>query len=134
MILGIDPGQRRVGLAVADRETRFARPLEVIDSRATDPLKRIAEVVEEMDVDLVVIGRPVTLAGRAERAVEDVAPFVQALRDSLSVEVREFDERLSTVIAESGMRAAGAGSKARSSLRDAVAAQVMLQNFLDARR
>ncbi|MEA2435297.1 MAG: putative pre6S rRNA nuclease [Actinomycetota bacterium] len=134
MILGIDPGTRRVGLAVADTETRFARPLEVIDSREIDPLERIVEVVRSMEVELVVVGRPIALSGRPERAVEDLKPFVEALRESLSVEVREFDERLSTVVAEAGLRASGAGRKARAALKDAVAAQVMLQNYLDTER
>lgn len=131
MILGVDPGERRVGIALADEETRFARPLEVVDVAATDPVARIAALVAELGVSLVVVGRPVALSGRAERAVEDAAPFLASLREALAVDVVEHDERLTTVIAERGLRAGGAGRDARKRIRDAVAAQVMLQGYLD---
>ena len=51
MILGIDPGERRVGVAVADPETRFARPLEVIDRKAIDAVGRISAIVRELDAE-----------------------------------------------------------------------------------
>jgi putative Holliday junction resolvase len=132
MILGIDPGERRVGLAIADPETRFARPLEVIDSRRTDPASRIAEIVAAEGVTVVVVGRPVGLSGRPGAAVEAQAKLVGALQRRLEVPVREFDERLTTVVAESALRSGGASAAARRRLRDAVAAQVLLQDYLDA--
>ncbi len=134
MILGVDPGERRVGVAVADEETSFARPLEVIDVAATDPVARLAELVSEHGATLVVVGKPLSLRGREDRAVADAAPFVSALRDALPVEVVEHDERLTTVIAERSLRAGGASSAARKAMRDAVAASVMLQGYLDGRR
>lgn len=133
MILGVDPGERRVGVALADEETRFARPLEVIDKRATDPVERIAALVTEHTVSLVVVGRPLSLSGEAAQAVADAAPFVASLREALPVEVVEYDERLTTVIAERSLRQGGARRDARKRLRDAVAAQVMLQGYMDAR-
>lgn len=134
MILGVDPGGRRFGVAVADEETLFARPLEVVDAATTDPVTRIADLVSENAATLVVVGRPVALSGAAERAVTDTAPFVEALRAAVPVEVVEHDERLTTVIAERSLRAGGASSAVRKKLRDAVAASVMLQGYLDARR
>lgn len=134
MILGVDPGERRVGVALADEETRFARPLEVVDVALADPVARIADLVREHVVSLVVVGRPVGLSGRDGPAVEAAAPFVAALRDALPVDVVEHDERLTTVIAERSLRAGGAKRDARKKLRDAVAAQVMLQGYLDTRR
>lgn len=134
MIVGVDPGERRVGIAVADEETSFARPLEVIDARATDPVERIAAIVNENDAGLVVVGRPVTLSGREGDAVETQKEFLALLRQRLGVEIVEHDERFTTVVAEQGLRASGAARAARKDLRDAVAAQVMLQGYLDARR
>lgn len=131
MILGVDPGQRRIGLAIADEETRFARPLDVIDTAARDPLATIASLVDEHDVSLVVVGRPVRLSGEAGPAVALQQGFVDQLRDALSVAVVEHDERLTTVVAERSMRAAGASAAKRKEMRDAVAAQVMLQGYLD---
>lgn len=134
MILGVDPGERRIGVAVADEETLFARPLEVIDARATDPVARLGELVAEHGATLVVVGKPLSLRGTEERAAQDAAPFVAALREALATEVVEHDERLTTVIAERSLRAGGAGREARKKVRDAVAASVMLQGYLDGRR
>jgi putative Holliday junction resolvase len=132
MILGVDSGERRVGLAVADSETNFARPLEVIDSRDTDVVMRIQEVVAEMNVTRVVVGRPVNLAGREGPAMDAHRTFLTQLRATLEVEVDVYDERMTSVIAERSLRAAGTSAAKRKEVRDAVAAQVMLQGYLDA--
>lgn len=129
--MGVDPGARRVGVALADLETRFARPLEVIDAAVADPVERIAAIVAESNVQLVVVGRPVGLSGRDGPAVAEQQALVGRLKERLSVPVEEHDERLTTVVAEQGLRASGAKSRARKEARDAVAAQVMLQGYLD---
>lgn len=134
MIMGIDPGERRVGVAVADLETRFARPLEVIDSRKVDPIARIVELIDELEVERVVMGRPLSLSGKAGPAVERQAAFLSRLRDACPVEVVEHDERLTTVMADSALRAAGRSAKDSKDVRDAVAAQILLQGYLDSER
>ena len=131
MIVAVDPGERRVGIAVADLETRFARPLEVIDTKVVDPVARILEIVTELDATKVVVGRPTDLKGRAGIAVEKQQVLVEALARSCTVEVVEHDERLTSVIADRALRAAGKSSKDARSIRDAVAAQVLLQDYLD---
>jgi putative Holliday junction resolvase len=133
MILGIDPGERRVGIAIADLETRFARPLEVVDVREQEPIARIRELVELNEVQKVVVGRPVTLAGVLGESAEKQKSFLVALRSELDVEVDVYDERLTTVIAERRLRDAGASKKKMEAVKDAVAAQVMLQGYLDSR-
>ncbi len=133
MILGVDPGQRRIGVAVADDSTRFARPLEVIDVTKADPVRRIAELVRALNARTLVIGRPTSLAGTPGPAVTAQQRLVTRLRDELSIEVIEHDERLTSVLADQGLLAGGARRGTRRALRDAVAAQVMLQSFLDAR-
>jgi len=132
VIVGIDPGERRVGVAVADPETRFARPLEVIDRQATDAVGRISTIVQELDAEFIVVGRPTGLSGRSGPAVEAQQQFVAELAAALSVEVREFDERFTSVVADRGLRAAGVKAKHLKARRDAVAAQVLLQDYLDA--
>jgi putative Holliday junction resolvase len=133
MILGIDPGERRVGVAVADDSTHFARPLEVIEVTETDPVARIAELVRELNADIVVIGRPTSLSGAPGPAVAAQQRLVSRLQEELSIEVLEHDERLTSILADQGLLAGGARREARRGLRDAVAAQVMLQSYLDAR-
>lgn len=132
MILGVDPGERRVGLAIADLETRFARPLEVVDTRESDPVERIQDVIAENGVTKVVVGRPVTLSGELGHSAAEQKSFLVRLRGALSVEVDVYDERLTTVIAERQLREAGVNPKKRKAIADAVAAQVMLQGYLDA--
>ncbi len=134
MILGVDPGSRRTGVALADLETRWARPLEVIDRRDQDPVSRIVEIVAEHEVGLIVVGRPVGLSGRSGPAVEVQQRFVAELREQAPVDVEEFDERLTTVVAERRLREGGASATKRKQIKDAVAAQLMLQDYLDSRR
>jgi putative Holliday junction resolvase len=133
MILGVDYGARRVGVAAADSVTRFARPVEVIDSIETDPVERIAQLVRELNATTVVVGRPVGLSGSSGSAVAAQQQFVSRLRVATTAEVTEHDERYTTVVAEQGLRASGARAGARRNARDAVAAQLMLQGYLDAR-
>lgn len=132
-ILGVDPGTRRIGLAIADLETRFARPLEVVPASG-EAIARILELAEERSVVKIVVGKPVGLSGRDGPAVAEQQSFVADLSAATEIPVDEYDERLTTVVAESALRSAGASAKSRKEIRDAVAAQVMLQGFLDANR
>jgi putative Holliday junction resolvase len=133
-MLGIDFGTKRIGVAAADLETRFARPLEVIDATEVDPIERIAQLVTELEATLVVVGKPVGLSGKDGPAVEAQSAFLHELRDAVSIEIAEHDERLTTVVADQQMRAAGLKREAKKKLRDAIAAQVMLQGYLDGSR
>ena len=132
-VIGVDPGSRRVGVAVADLETRFARPLEVIDVTVQDPVERILALAAEQGATTIVVGKPIGLSGIEGPAVQAQRGLVDELRNATDLEVTEHDERMTTVMAEAGMRASGATAKARRALRDAVAAQVMLQGYLDSR-
>jgi putative Holliday junction resolvase len=137
VILGIDPGTRRVGVAIADEETRMARPLEVIDVTDRLPVKRIADLVEEHAVREVVVGRPLSLSGEAGAAVAEYATFVDELRQDLAsknVPLIEYDERFTSLVADRSLREAGVKGRKRRKIVDAVAAQVMLQGYLDATR
>lgn len=131
MILGIDPGTKRVGIAIADLETRFARPLAIVEADQAEA--RILELVEEHAVVTVVVGRPVGLSGTAGPAVDNLEGFVERLRSALSddVELVSFDERLTSIVASQGLRAAGLSEKDARGKIDAVAAQVLLQGYLD---
>lgn len=133
MILGIDPGSRRIGIAAAESSTRLAYPVEVVDAERIDPVERISALVSELGAEAVVVGRPLGLSGRPGPAAARQAELVAALKAELAVPVLEHDERLTTVIADRAMRSAGAGRGARRRRADAVAAQVMLQGYLDSR-
>ena len=132
MILGVDPGERRIGVAIADAETKWARPLEVVDVRKADPVARIAQLALDNRVDLIVVGLPVSLSGKEGPAVEAQRRLVSELTRATDAKVTEYDERLTTAEAERGLRDAGVKSATRKKVRDAVAAQLMLQAYLDA--
>ena len=132
-ILGVDPGTKRIGLAIADLETRFAHPLEVLEM-SPDAIAAIVTRAGERGVVKIVVGKPVGLSGREGPAVEQQREFVESLRAATDIPVEEFDERLTTVVAEAALRAGGASAKSRAQIRDAVAAQVLLQGFLDSTR
>ena len=133
MIMGVDPGERRVGVAIADPETRFARPLLVIDVAEGDLVARLASLVREHDVQLVVVGKPLTLKGAEGPAAIRQRELVARLKEAAGVAVEEFDERFTTSIADDALRSAGSRRARRKEMRDAVAAQVMLQGYLDSR-
>ena len=130
-VLGVDPGSKRIGIAIADLETRFARPLEVLTA-GTAAIREIARLASVNGTTTIVVGKPIGLSGKEGPAVDTQRRFVEKLRAATPVDVVEYDERLTTVVAEAGLRAAGAKSQNRNEIRDAVAAQVMLQGFLDA--
>ena len=132
MILGVDPGERRIGVAVGDESTGVAVPVEVIDALTVDPVDRVAEIVAERGVELVVVGLPVELSGVEGPAVSAQRTLLESLTEKLDVPITVYDERLTTVVAEKAMRAAGGTAARRKQIRDAVAAQVMLQGYMDA--
>ena len=134
MILGVDPRARRVGVALADEATGVAVPLETIDLARSDVVARVGQLVARHDVSRVVVGRPVGLSGAPGPAAEAAAELVARLRAALDVEVTEYDERFTSVAAERSLAVRGTPARARRATVDALAAQVMLQGFVDSQR
>jgi putative Holliday junction resolvase len=134
-VLGLDLGDVRIGVAISDPDRRLAVPLGTVQvGRPPGEMRAVADLVSEHDATLVVVGEPVSMAGdRGDRASK-AASFAQALRAFLEVPVVLHDERWSTVEAERRLRDAGIGGRRRRSVIDAVAAQVILQAWLDAAR
>ncbi|MDQ3878144.1 MAG: Holliday junction resolvase RuvX [Actinomycetota bacterium] len=130
-VLGIDVGARRIGVAIADLETTVAVPLEVIDTRSTDAVARLSELIEDNNVSTLVVGRPTMLSGDDGSAVAAARSFADAVAESSGVKVCEYDERMTTVLAERRLRDANVAPAKRKQMRDALAAQVILQSYLD---
>lgn len=131
--LGIDFGERRIGLALSDPDGRFALPFGVIERR-TDrrAVYRIAELARNEEVGLLVVGEPLGLDGRGGEAAERVRRFGAKLAGVTGLPVRWVDEALTTVEATERLRAAGRLARdARDGRLDAVAAQLLLQEELD---
>lgn len=131
--LGLDIGERRIGVAVSDPTGTVATPLVVLDARAlardASPLRRLTA---DYEPDLVVVGLPLTLSGDEGPQAQSVRVTVRRLIEPLGIPVAYHDERLSSTAANRAMAAAGADARARRGSVDMVAASLILQSYLDA--
>ena len=132
--MGVDLGERRTGIAVTDLSGVLALPFTSLECAKENVLENIAELVFKEGIGLVVVGIPRSLDGRINSHARWVQGFCNSLRVRLDVPVEEWDERLSTVQAERYLREAGFSAHRRRGLRDATAATLVLQAFLDYKR
>jgi putative Holliday junction resolvase len=131
-ILGLDIGDRRIGVAVSDELMLTAQPVEVIHRALLEnDLESIAKLADMYDVRLVVVGMPLMLDRTVGRQAEKVQQFVEKLKKRLDIPVETIDERLSTSMAERVMIDAGVRRKKRRQHIDALAAAGILQVFID---
>ncbi len=132
-ILGIDYGTKRVGAALSDPGRSIAFPVEVYALRgARHDAGHYRELVEENDVERIVIGLPLHTSGREGQSAALARTFGDWLTEVTGRPVIYHDERYSTVEAEQRLIDAGLKREKRKALRDQLAAQIMLQGYLDA--
>ncbi len=136
MLIGVDYGERRVGIAVSDPSLTLAlaRPTATVSS-VDEAVQAVVEAVEDTGAAEVVVGLPLNMDGSAGPMVERVRAFVAQLEARLGAGVRvsTWDERLSSAMAERAMLDADLSRQKRRRLRDRMAAQAILQSALDAR-
>jgi putative Holliday junction resolvase len=132
-ILGLDPGERRIGVAMAVPGASLALPLTVLDATG-DWQAALAQLVAEHGVAGIVVGLPVSLSGSEGAAAARAREFAAAVGERLGLPVHLVDERLSTVAAGRALAEAGARGRRAARKRGAVdrsAAAVILQTWLD---
>jgi putative Holliday junction resolvase len=131
-ILALDFGRARIGVAISDELQLLAHPLETIpaNERATS---RVVELVRERNVEHVVVGIPKRMNGQIGTAATEALEFVEKLRAVLPCPVVTWDERLTTVAAHRALRDAGKKTRHTRGYIDQVAAQMILQSYLDSR-
>jgi putative Holliday junction resolvase len=131
--LGIDHGEARLGLALSDELGMLAHPLETLALKdVADPVARIADIVVREKVGTIVLGLPRNMDGSYGPAAEKVRAFAEKLRAACACEVKLWDERLTTVAAQRSLHEAGRNVKQSRAVIDQVAAQLILQGWLDA--
>ena len=132
-ILALDLGRVRIGVAISDELQLLAHPLETIqaDEQATP---RLAQIIREKKVDHVVVGIPRQMNGQIGVAATEALRFVEKLRTILPCPVVTWDERLTTVAAHRALREAGKKTRDTRAYVDQVAAQMILQGYLDRRQ
>ncbi len=134
-ILAIDYGDVRTGFAACDKSEMLASPLKVITQKnAVILIEQIAELVEEEKIEHVILGLPKnmdsSLGFRAQKSLD----LAEKLRERLNIEVELWDERLTTVSAIGALNATNVRGEKRKNIVDAVAATIMLQDYLDYRK
>ena len=134
-VLGVDFGQARIGVAVSDELGMLAHPLETVIAKPIDAAaKRVAQLAAEKDVQTVVVGLPRHMSGASGAAAEEVNAFAAKLRPLLRCDVVLWDERLTTTAAHRALRDAGKKTRSTRGVVDQVAAQMILQGYLDSRQ
>ena len=134
--VGVDVGSVRIGVAVSDPDGILATPVETVRRDRTDRhMRRLSQLVTELEAVEVVVGLPRTLADRTGPSAEDAISVAEDLaRRVTPTPVRLADERLTTVTAQRSLREAGVRARGQKAMIDQVAAVGILQSWLDQRR
>ena len=130
--MGIDYGRARIGVALSDELQLLAHPAETITiAKTADPVAHIARLAREKNVERIVVGLPRHMNGSSGTSAEEASVFAEKVRARVPCEVRTWDERLSTVAAQRALREAGKSTRQTRGYVDQVAAQMLLQGYLD---
>jgi len=134
-ILAFDFGTRRIGVAVGEPATGLAHPLRTIDAERKDTrFVAIAKLIDEWRPTMLVVGVPVHADGAEHALTESARRFARQLEGRFGLTVAYADERFTTQAASAALDEAGVRARTQRGPRDQVAAQIILQAFLDERR
>lgn len=135
IILGVDLGKARTGLAVCDSMEIIASPLKVLEERDTERLvEKIAEEAAEVKAEIIVVGLPRNMDGSEGESAQSAREIGKALAVASGLPVDYIDERGTTITAHGFLNETNTRGKKRKAAVDAVAATIILQNYLDYRR
>ena len=131
-ILGLDHGDRRIGLALSDPLQIIAKPFKTIDLKFTKNIfDLLNSIIEEYDIEKIIVGYPITLKNEFSIQTEKVLKFVELLKKNIQIEVELYDERLTSQIAQKSLVMQGIKTGHNKEDVDKTAAAVFLQNYLD---
>jgi putative Holliday junction resolvase len=132
-ILALDPGTKRIGVAVSDETKTIAQPLEWIPAEPfAGFLERLKQLLVEKEIDLVLIGLPRNMNGSYGPAAQKAEAFAAALRSAITVPIKMRDERLTSLQANKMMIQGNVRRDKRKEKVDKMAAAILLQSYLDA--
>jgi putative Holliday junction resolvase len=135
MIMALDVGSKRIGIAVADPNRSFGIPVAtIVRTNRRDDLASIKRYLESYNVNELVVGDPLTLAGERGIAARAMDAFVEDLRQVFSGEIHRVDERMTTAAATKSLIAADVRRQKRQKVVDRLAAALILETFLARRR
>lgn len=134
VVVAIDPGTVRIGIAVSDDRRTLALPYEVLDAKDPAIFDRIGQIVTDKQASEVVVGLPRNLDSSEGPAAKAARAFAVDLASRLQVPVELYDERLTTVSADRSLAQSGLSGKRRRPVVDSVAAAHLLQGYLDSKK
>ncbi len=131
-ILGIDYGQKRIGIAISDEMAIVATPVGTVEESGVNAaVAAIAKIVTEREVGKIIVGLPRNMDGSIGPKAQETLAFVEKLKTRSTVPIQMWDERLTTKAAERAMIEADVSRKKRRENIDKMAAQLILQSYLD---
>ncbi len=131
-MIGLDFGEKRIGISMSDPAGRIAYPLETVPGGERF-LERLTQILSQGEVGRIIIGLPRNMDGSLGPKAKEVLHFAKILQDRFGIPVETWDERLTTVEAERYLRESGLSPRKRKLKVDRVASQILLQSYLDAR-
>lgn len=131
-LLGLDVGEKRIGVALSDPLKKTAQPFGVIERKdLASVAAQIKEMIDKFDVEKIIVGLPLKMDGTLGTQGQAVKSFADELRTLLMFSVETWDERLTTKEAHRALREAGVAAKKRRGLTDKLAAALILQSYLN---
>ena len=132
-VLGIDIGSKKIGIAISNQEMTLATPLTVVhrSSQTSEDHETIKGIAHEWEVELLVVGMPLSLDGSLGAAAENVLQEIKHLERNTGIPVDTFDERFTTTTAKQILHDQGVSEKEQKNVIDQVAASIILQTWLD---
>tara|TARA_Y100000590_G_scaffold388718_1_gene463279 strand:+ start:858 stop:1280 length:423 start_codon:yes stop_codon:yes gene_type:complete len=136
-ILGIDFGEKRIGLAISDPLGILATPIETLDSSEMDlVIPKLAETISDHTVTKIVVGIPWTLSGKSGPQTKKTFEFISLISDTFEIPIKQIDERFTSLQAEKKLRLVDKRSRKKQKkipkgLIDSVSAAIILQTYLD---
>lgn len=132
-ILALDWGEVRIGAAVSDPDGKIAFPFgHFIESK--NAIAEIKKIILDLRVDKVLIGLPKGLAGQSTESTRKASEFIQDLKNKIAQPVETLDERFSSIAAGKTLSDQGVSEKDQRGIKDNIAAQIMLQQYLDSNK
>ena len=134
-VLGLDVGERRIGVALSDALGLTAQRLMLLErTNIAEDVAAVKTLVAAHGVERIIVGLPLTLKGERGIQAQKVSAFAERLHRHVAVPVELLDERLTTLQGERALREVGTSARRRKQTIDQVAAQLILQHYLDGRR
>ncbi|MGN1138509.1 MAG: Holliday junction resolvase RuvX [Ruminococcus sp.] len=135
IILAVDLGKARTGLAICDKTEMLASPLAQISEKDTEVLiDKISSIAHAREVELIVVGLPKNMDGSEGESAQNAREFAKNLSERSGLDVKMQDERGTTITAHNYLNATNTRGKKRKNVVDSVAATIILQSFLDSRK